>query len=323
MRVRTGTGALILLIGLIPVRPVGAGDESVATVSPGGVESPTAVVGTTPTFSWGSARAASAFELVVYEVPERAEAEAGQPTLRVRLPGSVSSWTPSAGSGLKAGRSYVWLMRALRGEATTQWSQERIFTISTEPSVEEVESALDVLRRYQEAHDVEREAVEQTGEAKSVRPEASVGLSPSGSKPQGMATLDNLAIDAAGWIAWDCPSDMERAGTWCIDREINAPANAEISVETCHNEGKILCPLEAIVTCDFANLSTGVLNSCGYFTDNDLGRVRTFGYDGDSNVVALNELLEYDAIDAGVTNKIFKVGQGIARNYFCCKPVSP
>ena len=121
-------------------------------VSPGGARQFTLVEGSCPTFSWGSVDGASGYEIVVYEVDgggQLARDRATQdPVLQVRLPGNVTSWTPSLAQRLARGSRFAWLVRALRGGSAGAWSEASLFKVATGPSVSEVRAALEVLSAY-------------------------------------------------------------------------------------------------------------------------------------------------------------------------------
>jgi hypothetical protein len=124
-------------------------------------------------------------------------------------------------------------------------------------------------------------------------------------------------VSITGALTWACPSDMDRAGTWCIDQQVNAVANAPGSILACHNEGKSLCPIAAIMTCDTLNIRNSNSGSCGQQTDSGEALLRTSSVDGVS-ANAYDDLLTYSGANAVST------AQDEAEvNYFCCRPVSP
>jgi len=130
-----------------------------------------------------------------------------------------------------------------------------------------------------------------------------------------------FAVDATGPVRWDCPADMDRAGTWCIDKVANASTDGGNSITVCHNEGKTLCPLQAIMTCDQLNIRNGVTNSCGFRTDTAGALTRTFGIDNDptGGTSAFNEFVTYAATGNALSADL----NATTRSYFCCRPVSP
>jgi len=131
-------------------------------VSPGAVDRIAEIEGRCPTFFWGGEPEATAFELVVYRLPEGARLSGSadidlttcEEVLYARVPGSATAWQPELAEALHPGESYVWYVRAIIREEqsdvleSSEWSPGRFFTISPVVSASEVEQALGVLRQY-------------------------------------------------------------------------------------------------------------------------------------------------------------------------------
>ena len=117
------------------------------SVSPGGVTGVTTIEQRCPTFSWGSMPGASAIELAVFRMPEGDDLalEGVEPFLRQRLPGGASSWTPAKPRCLEPGGRYAWIVMADGAEATSRWSEPRLFQVARGPSMDDLQAALAVL----------------------------------------------------------------------------------------------------------------------------------------------------------------------------------
>ena len=103
-----------------------------------------------PSFSWGQVEGARSYEIVVYRLEESlANAQA---VTAVRIAGSALSWTPDLSHCLERGASYAWSVRALDGDAISDWSPPRLFELASTPSVAELEEALAVVQSYLRAH---------------------------------------------------------------------------------------------------------------------------------------------------------------------------
>ncbi|MBZ0114103.1 MAG: hypothetical protein K8J08_16685 [Thermoanaerobaculia bacterium] len=135
---------------------------------------------------------------------------------------------------------------------------------------------------------------------------------------QGAAT-NSIYVD--GVIRGECRKDSlgrpwDEVGIWCIDPVARAGANGLSSIQTCHAERAMLCPLEAILTCDAANLGDPTLNSCGVVTDTPapVMVLRTLGHDGNASGSAFDELLSYN----GSGNLVAPVDDSVTLPFFCC-----
>jgi|GEM_PF-1279761 len=131
-----------------------------------------------------------------------------------------------------------------------------------------------------------------------------------------------------------CQPGMERVGMWCIDNAYRQGTYSE-AVSTCHAERKMLCPLQAIMTCDFLNTTSSTANSCRQATDatNGPARVRVDAYhifgSGAGSPNAFNSTLEdhmvcYDpgaGTEAG--NSLDGCPSDQSEPYFCCNLANP
>jgi hypothetical protein len=126
-----------------------------ATVSPGSLEQFSVIADRCPSFSWGAVAGVERYELVITRVAEGPAGEASgiveAPLLRREIPGAALSWTPALVECPASGGRYAWSVRAVGGRVADQdraWSEARLFTIRTAPSVADVEQAMAVLRQY-------------------------------------------------------------------------------------------------------------------------------------------------------------------------------
>lgn len=119
-----------------------------ASASPGQHEKLGVVDGRCPTFSWGRVEGAQRYELVAYEMPDDVTVPATEPMLRVTVDGSVTSWTPDAGSCFAPGTTYAWSVRAEEGEERSNWSRARLFQIPQLPTESEIRNLLSLVERF-------------------------------------------------------------------------------------------------------------------------------------------------------------------------------
>ncbi len=141
---------------------LGSPARALEGVSPGAGDRMATVGSTCPTFSWGMSGEAAAYDLVAYVLPEDAskgvELTTDTEALYTRVSGGATSWTPSAEQCFAPGGRYVWFVRAvseLDGDevvAAGEWSAGRYFTVPDAPSPEEMQRALDVLKRWEAAN---------------------------------------------------------------------------------------------------------------------------------------------------------------------------
>jgi len=157
---------------LLSAAGVAQGAERPAAVSPGSTTEVARIHGRCPSFHWGRVEGAQHYELMVYAVGGERDASP-EPVLDVTLPGSVTGWTPALDQCLAAGERYAWTVRALgEGGAPGRWSGAAMFEVAAGPSDEELETALEVVRRYQ----VGRKGVSRVRRDRATIPEESVGV---------------------------------------------------------------------------------------------------------------------------------------------------
>jgi hypothetical protein len=152
-----GTSVLATLLTAVIVLPVSA--QIPVGVSPGAPERVTEIEGRCPTFIWGVVPGAERYEIAGYRIPEGSsptdlDPSQAEQVLYNEVQESVTSWVPNLEQCLAPEGNFVWFVRAALEEEdgeileASEWSEGRYFSISSRPSVEEVEEALRVLRRY-------------------------------------------------------------------------------------------------------------------------------------------------------------------------------
>jgi hypothetical protein len=137
-------------------------------VSPAGGSGEVVVEARCPTFSWAGVEGARGYELVVLKVPEGADGigEEAPVIAAATLSAGARSWTPSLGSCLERGGRYAWSVRAAIGDDEGPWAEPALFRVAAVPSAQEVEAAMETLRRYLEGS---QEEVALPGTAEQMR----------------------------------------------------------------------------------------------------------------------------------------------------------
>jgi hypothetical protein len=153
--VGAAVGCLICWSSVVSASPASVAAGSVPeVVSPGGAGGEAVVEARCPTFSWAGIEGARGYDIVVLAVPgpvdEQEELGEPQPLARASVSAGARSWTPSLGSCLSRGGRYAWSVRAVLAGAEGAWSEPALFAVAGAPSVEEVEAALETLRRYRQ-----------------------------------------------------------------------------------------------------------------------------------------------------------------------------
>ena len=150
------TAAFVLLI-----TSVGASDLGPQGVSPGAPDRIAQIGVGCPAFSWEATPGAEWFELVVYRLDADAptlasiELTSDNEVLSKSISGRAMAWTPEAADCFAPGDRYVWFVRAVTDADTgegSEWSQPRFFEVAAAPSANELERALEVLRRWEAAN---------------------------------------------------------------------------------------------------------------------------------------------------------------------------
>jgi len=159
MRARIQLGVVSTLAAAIVAVTMVAGAEGPQCVSPGVADRVAVIEARCPTFTWALVPGAAFNELLVYELPEMFEIEAGldldwelaTEVLYTRLPGGATSWTPTLADCLAPGGRYAWFVGAVHdpeAEEVSEWSAPKLFTVSRTPQAREVKEALGLLRRF-------------------------------------------------------------------------------------------------------------------------------------------------------------------------------
>ncbi len=129
-------------------------------VSPGAPDRLAEVSAACPTFNWEAVPGVEYYELVVYrfaadEVEVSAvDLSAATEVLYITVPGRATGWTPDTAACFDPGERYVWFVRAVLDaavETAGDWSAPRFFAVASTPSVDELERAIEVLRRWEAA----------------------------------------------------------------------------------------------------------------------------------------------------------------------------
>ncbi|MEO8195247.1 MAG: hypothetical protein ABI689_00850 [Thermoanaerobaculia bacterium] len=138
--------------------PAAIAASELPTVSPGEIGRVVEIEARCPTFSWAATSAVSGSELVLYRLATdeaTASTEPPQQILRRTFRAGVGSWTPALDSCLERNAVYAWTVRTPGDESAAEQagegSEPRLFRVSSLPTVEEVDRALEVLRGYRQA----------------------------------------------------------------------------------------------------------------------------------------------------------------------------
>ena len=150
---------LTALFAIVLLSLVATPTTATETVSPGAIDRMAQVNNACPTFSWGADDSAAAYELIAYLLPkdiaQQVEFTAESEVMYASVAGSATSWTPSVEQCFAPGGRYVWFVRSvteLSGDQVieaSEWSVGRYFTVPAAPSPEEMQRALDVIRRWE------------------------------------------------------------------------------------------------------------------------------------------------------------------------------
>ena len=156
---------LVSCLALLPAPPGASARASASSgalgavtlepVSPGAPDAPLVERAACPTFSWAASQPAESFRIRVVRVPQDGGelspdvlSESLDVALDVSVPGGARSWTPSSGSCLERGGSYVWFVQSELDEQAVDVSPGYFFSLPKTPSPVEVEWARDVLSRH-------------------------------------------------------------------------------------------------------------------------------------------------------------------------------
>jgi hypothetical protein len=164
-----------------------------STVSPGGVERVERSASHCPTFSWGTSAAVEAWDLAVYRLVAEATANTEaewEPVLSRRLPGGVSSWTPSLDDCLDASETYAWFV----GTPDGVWSEGRLFEVAEPPALEMERVLARVRERLGEAPSTD-------GVERGERPTSPAPHPPVPARAVSQVVATGFGVDTQG-IAW-------------------------------------------------------------------------------------------------------------------------
>ena len=124
--------------------------------------------------------------------------------------------------------------------------------------------------------------------------------------------LDGASLYVEGTVSWQCPSNMTRLGTWCIDNSTRS-GTWPSATNYCHEQYKTLCPIEVLMMCDEIEPST---SDCDDETDSS-GLIWSWGTTysdfGDS---VFSEIATFNGGD----NLVDRASSSNTHNYFCCMP---
>lgn len=124
-------------------------------------------------------------------------------------------------------------------------------------------------------------------------------------------------MTVAGPLTFECPTGWSRNGAWCIE-DVRRVGNLSAAVSDCHYQGGAVCPIEALLTCDFLEFGY-----CGEVTDKNfwLWTSSTYGDDQDAlqriqifNGLGNDHQNEVDLAPASAT-----MHNGSHIFYFCCR----
>ena len=107
-------------------------------VSPGAPVEGAVIATRCPTFSWGAAAGAQAYELAVFDArydhrgDHGIQMARGAPLLEERIQAPALSWTPAGRSCLDEGEGYLWFVRPLGADGEGEWSEGWFFRVEGE-----------------------------------------------------------------------------------------------------------------------------------------------------------------------------------------------
>ena len=104
-------------------------------VSPGAPVEGAVIATRCPTYSWGAATGAEAYELAIFDARNDHRADygiqmaRGAPRLQERILAPALSWTPAGRGCLEEDEDYLWFVRPLRAEGEGEWSEGWFFRV--------------------------------------------------------------------------------------------------------------------------------------------------------------------------------------------------
>jgi hypothetical protein len=106
-----------------------------------------------------------------------------------------------------------------------------------------------------------------------------------------------------------------RVGQWCVDNFIHSAKNYNEASLACHNLGKSICPIEALMLCDVLGSALGTQASCVVTTDNS-----TMHWTADYDAAYGNSVFA-GIVVFGQDNKSFKAAVTELFPFYCCEEV--
>ena len=144
------TGFVACCLASTPV-PLSASAARVPSpVSPGSEDVAAAVEAHCPTFQWAGVPAARGYAIAVFALDDEEGAEP-RLVMRANVAGDARGWTPSSGKCLERGARYAWSVAATAAGQDPEWSAPLLFEVDPSPSADEVERAVETVRRYLES----------------------------------------------------------------------------------------------------------------------------------------------------------------------------
>ena len=142
------------------------------------------------------------------------------------------------------------------------------------------------------------------------------GVCPEGECLQGITEQGELLCVPCDGSGCDVATTT-RIGMWCVDNLIHLPSKnfADASAE-CHDLGKSICPVEALMLCDVLDDALGTQASCTITTDNNTLRLWTGTYDASYVESVFQSIMVY-----GEDNKVFQANLSEIYPFYCCETV--
>jgi len=156
------------------------------------------------------------------------------------------------------------------------------------------------------------------GEPGATGPTGPTGEQCTGSCPEGQCLQsigDDCEFVCVPCDPSECPPGMTRFGAWCIDDLLRLPSQNFVEAsEACHQDGRSICPIEALMLCDVLGETAGPNASCAITTDDDVLRLWTQTYDAQFGASVFQGIVVY-----GEDNKAFKANVTELYPYYCCE----
>ncbi len=151
---------VLLAITVVSVATSDASEIGPQGVSPGAPDRLAEVSAACPTFNWEAVPGVEHYELLAYRLAadevdvSAVDLSTATEVLYIAVPGGATGWTPESAACFDPGERYAWFVRAVMdaevGEES-DWSPPRFFEVASAPSFDELERAIEVLRRWEAA----------------------------------------------------------------------------------------------------------------------------------------------------------------------------